>query len=51
VSRLEDLEKLEQLRALEMGMKIGALETQSIVMGVDHPDDVKLIEEVLRGRK
>lgn len=51
VSRLEDLEKLEQLRALEMGMTIGALETNSIVMGVDHPSDVLKVEEVLHGRK
>lgn len=51
VSRLEDLEKLEQLRALEMGMTIGALETKSTVMGVDHPEDVKKVEEVLSGRK
>ena len=51
VSRLEDLEKLEQLRALEMGMTIGALETKSTVMGVDHPEDIKKVEEVLRGGK
>ena len=51
ISRLEDLEKLEQLRALEMGMTIGALETKSTVMGVDHPEDVKKVEEVLNGRK
>lgn len=51
VSRLEDLEKLEQLRALEMGMTIGALQTKSVVMGVDHPEDVKKVEEVIRGRK
>lgn len=51
VSRLEDLEKLEQLRALEMGMTIGALETKSVVMGVDHPEDVKKVEEVIHGRK
>ncbi len=50
VSRLEDLEKLEQLRALEMGMKIGALETRSVIVGVDHPADVKKVEEVLSGR-
>jgi 3-deoxy-manno-octulosonate cytidylyltransferase (CMP-KDO synthetase) len=50
VSRLEDLEKLEQLRALEMGMAIGALETKSMVMGVDHPEDVLKVEEVIRGR-
>lgn len=51
VSRLEDLEKLEQLRALEMGMKIGALETRSVIVGVDHPADVLKVEEVLNGRK
>lgn len=51
VSRLEDLEKLEQLRALELGMTIGAMETMSVVMGVDHPEDVKKVEEVLNGRK
>lgn len=51
VSRLEDLEKLEQLRALELGMSIGALETKSIIMGVDHPDDIKKVEEVIRERK
>ena len=51
ISRLENLEKLEQLRALEMGMTIGALETKSTVMGVDHPEDVKKVEEVLNGRK
>ena len=51
VSRLEDLEKLEQLRALEMGMKIGALETRSVIVGVDHPTDVLKVEEVLNGRK
>lgn len=50
VSRLEDLEKLEQLRALEMGLSIGALETKSIIIGVDHPEDVKKVEEVLNGR-
>lgn len=51
MTRLEDLEKLEQLRALEIGMTIGALETTSIIMGVDHPEDVKKVEEVLNGRK
>lgn len=51
VSRLEDLEKLEQLRALEMGMRIGALETTGVIMGVDHPADILKVEEVLNGRK
>ena len=51
VSRLEDLEKLEQLRALELGLTIGAIETNSIIIGVDHPEDVKKVEEVLSGGK
>lgn len=50
-TRLENLEKLEQLRALEIGQSIGALETQSTVIGVDHPLDIKKVEEVLNGRK
>lgn len=46
-SRLEDLEKLEQLRAMELGLSIGVLETKSLIMGVDHPDDIKKVEEVI----
>ena len=51
ISRLEDLEKLEQLRALEMGMGIGALETKSTIVGVDTPEDVLKVEGVLNDRK
>lgn len=51
VSRLEDLEKLEQLRALELGMLIGAKETKSTIVGVDCPEDIIKVEEVLHGRK
>lgn len=50
-TRLENLEKLEQLRALEIGLSIGAIETKSLLIGVDHIDDVKKVEEVLNGRK
>jgi len=50
-TRLENLEKLEQLRALEMGFTIGAQQTESVVVGVDHPLDIKKVEEVLNGRK
>lgn len=50
-SRLEYLEKLEQLRALEIGLSIGAYPTTSTIMGVDHPEDIKKVEEVLHGRK
>lgn len=47
VSRLEELEKLEQLRAMELGLTIGALETKSLIMGVDNPEDIKKVEEVI----
>jgi 3-deoxy-manno-octulosonate cytidylyltransferase (CMP-KDO synthetase) len=46
-TRLENLEKLEQLRALEHGLTIGALETTYTSMGVDCPEDVSKIIEVL----
>lgn len=49
-TRLENLEKLEQLRALEIGLTIGAMETKSVLIGVDTPEDVKKVEEVLNGR-
>lgn len=47
MSRLEDLEKLEQLRGLENGMKIGAVLTNQKLIGVDVPDDVKKVEGAL----
>ena len=50
-TRLENLEKLEQLRALEIGLTIGAHTTSSTVIGVDVPADIKKVEEVLNGRE
>lgn len=50
-TRLENLEKLEQLRALEIGLTIGAHQTESIILGVDRPSDVKKVEDVLKGVK
>lgn len=47
--KLEDYEKLEQLRALEHGMSIGAVETTERLQGVDTPEDVQKVEEALRG--
>lgn len=49
-TRLENREKLEQLRALEIGLSIGARETDSVVIGVDVPHDIKRVEEVLNGK-
>ena len=45
---LEQLEQLEQLRALEHGYRIKVLETRHDPVGVDTPDDVKRVEQLLR---
>lgn len=47
--RYEDIEKLEQLKALENKMQIGAVLLNGTLMGVDHPEDVKKVEEILKG--
>lgn len=43
-SKLEETEKLEQLRALENGFKIKTIETEFDTIGVDTPDDLKHAE-------
>jgi 3-deoxy-manno-octulosonate cytidylyltransferase (CMP-KDO synthetase) len=48
MAKLENLEKLEQLRALENKMTIGAILTTQKLIGVDVPDDIKKVEGVLR---
>ena len=50
-TRLENLEKLEQLRALEMGLSIGAHQVEGEAIGVDSPEDITKVEEVLNDRK
>lgn len=47
LGKLENLEKLEQLRALESGMKIGAVKTNQKLIGVDVPEDIKKVEGAL----
>lgn len=47
-SRLETMEKLEQLRALENQMTIGAMVCNLQLIGVDTPEDIAKIEGVLR---
>lgn len=47
-SALETTEKLEQLRALENGYAIKVLVTPYDSVGVDTPEDVKIVEEALR---
>lgn len=49
-SPLEQREKLEQLRALEMGMTIRAGVTSDFPKGVDSPDDLALARRLLGGR-
>jgi 3-deoxy-manno-octulosonate cytidylyltransferase (CMP-KDO synthetase) len=46
-TELEKQEKLEQLRALEHGMKIKIKETFFETFGVDTPDDVERVEKCL----
>lgn len=47
ISKYEDSEKLEQLRALENGMTIGASLTEVNLIGVDTPEDIYKIEGAL----
>jgi len=46
-SPLEELERLEQLRALEAGMRIGVAVVDQASPGVDTPADMLIIEEIL----
>jgi 3-deoxy-manno-octulosonate cytidylyltransferase (CMP-KDO synthetase) len=44
---LEQAECLEQLRALENGAKIRVVITSHAAVGVDTPDDVRVVEALL----
>ncbi|MCC6347736.1 MAG: 3-deoxy-manno-octulosonate cytidylyltransferase [Nitrospirales bacterium] len=46
-SRLEGIEKLEQLRALENGLPIKVAETSFETIGVDTPEDLERVEKCL----
>jgi len=46
-SQLEIAERLEQLRALENGMRIAVLETKRATVGVDVPADIKNVERLM----
>jgi 3-deoxy-manno-octulosonate cytidylyltransferase (CMP-KDO synthetase) len=48
-SRLEQAEKLEQLRALEHGFRIKVLETPHSTLSVNTPEDIIKVEARLKG--
>lgn len=50
-SPLERREKLEQLRALEAGMRIDAAIVRSVPLGVDTPADLERARHMLTGRR
>ena len=47
-TRLEQAEQLEQLRALEAGVKIKTVLTEIETVGVDTPEDLARVEQLLR---
>jgi 3-deoxy-manno-octulosonate cytidylyltransferase (CMP-KDO synthetase) len=47
---LEETESLEQLRALGHGIKIHCVETEHATVAVDRPEDVPLVEALLRAQ-
>lgn len=49
-SVLEQREKLEQLRALEAGMRIDAMEVAEVPLGVDTPEDLERARVMLAAR-
>ena len=50
-SPLELREKLEQLRALEAGMRIDAVVVNDVPLGVDTPHDLERAREIIVGRR
>lgn len=51
VTPLEEAERLEQLRALEHGVRIKVVETRHDSVGVDTPDDLARVQRVLNERR
>ena len=49
-SVLEQREKLEQLRALEAGMRIDAAIVHSVPLGVDTSEDLETARHLLQSR-
>ena len=49
-SRLENTEKLEQLRVLEAGISIRCLTVHAMAPGVDTPEDLEHVRRIVRER-
>jgi 3-deoxy-manno-octulosonate cytidylyltransferase (CMP-KDO synthetase) len=49
-SRLEQAERLEQLRFLENGVSIHVADAPAATVGVDTEDDLRRVEDILRQR-
>jgi 3-deoxy-manno-octulosonate cytidylyltransferase (CMP-KDO synthetase) len=49
-SRLERIEKLEQLRLLENGIPIHVVETEHESIGVDRPEDIQIVSRILSSK-
>jgi 3-deoxy-manno-octulosonate cytidylyltransferase (CMP-KDO synthetase) len=49
-SPLEQREKLEQLRALEAGMRIDAMEVDDMPLGVDTPEDLEIVRRFVASK-
>lgn len=45
--QLENLEKLEQLRALHIGCRMNVLQVEDVGIGVDTPEDILKVEAIL----
>jgi 3-deoxy-manno-octulosonate cytidylyltransferase (CMP-KDO synthetase) len=50
-SRLEQIEKLEQLRVIEAGYPIKTVETTFETVGVDTPDDLKKVQSLMKSAR
>jgi CMP-2-keto-3-deoxyoctulosonic acid synthetase len=50
VSALEQMEKLEQLRYLENGVRIRMVPTASTAIGIDTPEDLEKARAILKDR-
>ena len=50
-SENEKHEKLEQLRAIDNGMKIGIIKTDTVPLGVDTPQDLEKARKILGSKK